>query len=495
MMLGSLYSATEIQALEKKAFGEGVDGEALMDQAGAAMARLIQREESTPGLCVVFAGRGHNAGDAFVAAAHLEAAGWEVWVRALGPVEERSALARKKAGGLSNRARQLPGALTSLPAQVPAILLDGLLGIGTRLPLRDDVRSLARELNHLRQEFSARVYAVDVPTGVTDEGIDPDTVRADLTMTVTFPKAALLRDKAADHVGRLRIIELAELAERADPSPPRPFVSYPGNLRALAPLRHFDSHKGEYGRIGLVAGSRDYPGAARLCATAAARAGGGLINLYVLPEAYPFTAVSLPPEIIIRQVDTYAAIVHDRLDAIGLGPGLGHDRGPELLDLIENFPGPMVVDADGLNLIAQAKPDLHRWQHPRLFTPHPGEMARLWQTQGRTRAEILTGFTSEYPVTLLLKGSRTLIGEKGRPLAYNSTGTPGQATGGSGDVLTGVCAALLGRGLSCYDAARLGAWLCGRASELAVRRQSEEAMLPTDTIACLGPAFQDLRSR
>jgi hydroxyethylthiazole kinase-like uncharacterized protein yjeF len=494
-MLGSLYSAAEIQALEKKAFGEGVDGEALMDHAGAAMARLIRREEPTPGLCVVFAGHGHNAGDAFVAAAHLEATGWDTWVRTLGSVEKMSPLASKKSQGLSTRARRLPDPLTSLPAQVPVILVDGLLGIGTRPPLREDVRRLTRELNHLRREFNARVYAVDVPTGVTDEGIDEDSVRADLTLTVTFPKTALLRDEATDHVGRLRIVDLAELAERADPAPTRPFVSYPENLRTLAPLRHFDSHKGEYGRVGIVAGSRDYPGAARLCATAAARAGAGLINLYVLPEAYPFTAVSLPPEIIIRQVDTYAAIVHDRLDAVGLGPGLGHERGPELLDLIEHFPGPMVVDADGLNLVARAKPDFHRWQHPRLFTPHPGEMARLWPTEGKSRAEILTEFTTEYPVTLLLKGSRTAIGQNGRPLAYNSTGTPGQATGGSGDVLTGVCAALMARQLSCYDAARLGAWLCGRASELAVRHQSEESMLPSDTIACLGQAYQDLRSR
>ena len=387
--------------------------------------------------------------------------------------------------------------ITSVPPQTRVILLDGILGVGARAPLRDDVRRLAGELNLLRERFSARVYAIDIPTGVTDDAVDKGSVRADATLTITFPKTALVRDDATDFVGRIDVIDLPELAQRADPEAARdrPLVSYPENLRELAPLRHFESHKGNYGRVGIVAGSRDYPGAARLCATAAARAGAGLIYLYVLPEAHPLMAVSLPPEIIIKTVETYASVVHERLDALGLGPGLGHERGTELLDLIQNFPGPMVVDADGLNLIARETLDPHALTHPRLFTPHPGEMARLWATEGKTRAEIVQEYVHEMPVALLLKGARTVIGQAGKTLAYNSTGTAGQATGGSGDVLTGVCTALLGRKLTPYDAARLGAWLCGRASELALGEQSEESMLPTDTIAFLGRAFQDLRGR
>jgi NAD(P)H-hydrate epimerase len=122
-------------------------------------------------------------------------------------------------------------------------------------------------------------------------------------------------------------------------------------------------------------------------------------------------------------------------------------------------------------------------------------MARLWATEGKTRAEIVQEYVHEMPVALLLKGARTVIGQAGKTLAYNSTGTAGQATGGSGDVLTGVCTALLGRKLTPYDAARLGAWLCGRASELALGEQSEESMLPTDTIAFLGRAYQDVRGQ
>jgi NAD(P)H-hydrate epimerase len=121
-------------------------------------------------------------------------------------------------------------------------------------------------------------------------------------------------------------------------------------------------------------------------------------------------------------------------------------------------------------------------------------MARLWPTSGNSRVEIVQEFTAEFPVALLLKGSRTLLGQSGKSMAYNSTGTPGLATGGSGDVLTGVCAALLARKIPVYDAGRLGAWLCGRAAEIAVHHSSEESMLPSDLFSCLGSAFRELRN-
>ncbi len=495
-MLGSIYTAAEIQRLEQGAFAAGVESATLMAKAGAGMADRILEEEPVPGLCVVYAGRGNNAGDGFVAARHLRDAGWEIMVRSLG-LEGLPEGAAEPWNRLATGAAVLTEAPRASGRRRPMVLLDGLLGLGSRLPLRDDVRALTREMNIVRATTGARTYAVDLPTGLDDGGVDPDAVRAGLTHTVTFPKSSLFRDDATAFVGRIAVVDLPDLATRADalfPSDPnRPLASYRPNLRPLAPVRPFESHKGNYGRIGIVAGSRDYPGAARLCAAAAARAGAGLIYLYVLTEAHPIMAVSLPPEIIIRTVDSYAAVVHERLDAIGLGPGLGSERGPEILDLIRQFPGPMVVDADGLNLLAREKVRPSDLPHPRLLTPHPGEMERLDPGREGSRAEKAAAYVRGSGATLLLKGARTVIAHDGRPLAYNVTGTPGQATGGSGDVLTGVSAALLGRGLSPYDAARLGAWLCGRASELAVRTASEESMLPSDTIAHLGIAYRDLR--
>jgi hydroxyethylthiazole kinase-like uncharacterized protein yjeF len=173
-----------------------------------------------------------------------------------------------------------------------------------------------------------------------------------------------------------------------------------------------------------------------------------------------------------------------------------------VLALIEKAPQPMVVDADALNLLAPHIELLGKCAGPRLLTPHPGEMARLLSKGDSSesadetpRREIVEKFTAQWPVALLLKGSRTIIGERGRPLSYNTTGSPGMATGGMGDVLTGVCAALAGQGLALYDAARLGAWLCGHAAEIAIEsgRESEESLSAGHLSAQFGRAFKELR--
>jgi NAD(P)H-hydrate epimerase len=156
---------------------------------------------------------------------------------------------------------------------------------------------------------------------------------------------------------------------------------------------------------------------------------------------------------------------------------------------------PMVIDADGLNILAKKMPALKKVKGPRLLTPHPGEMARLFPNEKRSRAEWATEFCRRYPVTLLLKGSRTVVAEAGQPLGFNTTGNPGMATGGMGDVLTGVCAGLLGAKLKANEAARLGAWVCGRAGELAIfrGRASQQSLLPSDLLDHLGVAFKELR--
>jgi NAD(P)H-hydrate epimerase len=177
-----------------------------------------------------------------------------------------------------------------------------------------------------------------------------------------------------------------------------------------------------------------------------------------------------------------------------VGPGLGKSHASEILELVEKVKQPMVLDADGLNIVSEKTSVLRRCKGKRLLTPHPGEMKRLFPEEQPSRCKTATKFCDRFPVTLLLKGSRTIVAEHGRPLSYNTTGNPGMATGGMGDVLTGVCAGLLGQGLSLYDAARVGAWLCGRAAEIAIFNcnQSEQSLLPRDVLNHLGDAFKEL---
>jgi ADP-dependent NAD(P)H-hydrate dehydratase / NAD(P)H-hydrate epimerase len=488
----AVLNAHEMQAVERAAFDDGIDAESLMDSAGEGIANAILEHEPRPGICVAYLGKGNNAGDAIVVGSLLAKAGWEIQTRSLVPDSDLQVLPKKKLRDL--QAHPVARPIADLPKNRPRVILDGLLGLGSRSGLNAPLKALTRELNALRLESNATVYAVDLPTGLGEEGIDPEAVVADFTLTVGFAKTALFRDDAANFVGRILVIDLPELTSRGPKEPERTMLSSAESLRKLVPRRLFDSHKGDFGRVGIVAGSRGLVGASVLCSEAAARAGGGLISLYVPEEIYNLVVSKVTPEIMVKPTRDLRSVLDERLDALGVGPGLGSIAQQEILEVVTGFAGPMVVDADALNALSTAVGKLQTCAGPRLLTPHPGEMARLWATSGKSRLEIVREFTAEFPAALLLKGSRTLVGQSGKPMAYNTTGSPGLATGGSGDVLTGVCAAFLARKIPTYDAGRLGAWLCGRAAEIAVNHSSEESMLPSDLFTYLGSAFCQLRN-
>jgi hydroxyethylthiazole kinase-like uncharacterized protein yjeF len=322
---------------------------------------------------------------------------------------------------------------------------------------------------------------------------DPDCVMADFTITVGCAKSGLVADPAIDLVGRLEVVPLAELQPDASGGTE---LATRESLRDLLPRRKYSAYKNQFGRVGIVAGSRGFTGAAVMCSLGALRAGAGLVELFVPEEIYGIIATAAAPEVMVKPVKSYAELLEEPIDVWAVGPGLGKSRTEEVLELIRAARQPMVVDADGLNILSEKMDTLEMAQGPRILTPHPGEMKRLFPHEEMSRAGIATTFCEAYRVTLLLKGSRTIVAEAGRPLSYNTTGNPGMATGGMGDVLTGVCAALLGTNLSPHDAARLGAWLCGRAAELAIAegRASEESLLPRDLLDYLGSAFTDLRA-
>jgi hydroxyethylthiazole kinase-like uncharacterized protein yjeF len=197
----------------------------------------------------------------------------------------------------------------------------------------------------------------------------------------------------------------------------------------------------------------------------------------------------------VKPMKSYRDLIEEKIDVWGIGPGLGRDNAPEIIELIQRAENPMVVDADALNIVSTNVSILRNCRGPRLLTPHPGEMKRLAGNQTISRSELAEKFTAEFPITLLLKGSRTIVAEKGKFISYNTTGNPGMATGGMGDVLTGVCSALLAQNLSPYDAARVGAWACGRAAEISIfnHGESQQSLLPRDVLTNLGRAWGELQ--
>jgi NAD(P)H-hydrate epimerase len=297
-------------------------------------------------------------------------------------------------------------------------------------------------------------------------------------------------------VGRIVVLSLDDLTlDEDEVHADRATVATPEVLRTVLPLRNFETHKGQCGRVGIVAGSRGFLGAAHLVADACLAAGAGLVTLFVTEDIYPLIATCAASEIMVHPVKSYLEVLDFRLDAIAVGPGLGTSHADEIRQLLAQATVPMVVDADALNILATDLQVLANCAGPRLLTPHPGEMARLDpQSAHRSRRETVEDFMARWPHTLLLKGARTVVGQRDHPLSYNTTGSPGMATGGMGDTLTGVCAALAGQGLALYDAARLGAWLCGYAAEIAVgSTEAEESLTPTRLTEYLGNALFDLR--
>jgi NAD(P)H-hydrate epimerase len=484
-----------MRAAEAAAIAAGWSEEQLLDLAGKRLGHAIGRFFPQAGTAAGYLGKGHNAGDTLVALRVLrDEFGWKIAVRPGFPIEECAPLTRKKWLDCSPETIETPLPWRDLKG--PLVLLDGLLGIGARGAMGGPLPELAAEMEWLRQHAGARVAAVDLPSGVDADSGDstPGAVTADVTFMIGNAKRGLLGSHAVNAVGSLVLVPVEPLT-----------ASDPGEIELICPQemdfgkspRPYDFHKGMAGRVSLIAGSGRYPGAAVLAATGALRGGAGLITLHVPLEAAAMIAAKCPPEIIIRGHASIRDIGELDCDAMVVGCGMGELAelpAAEFLQWLENQGKPAVIDADALNLIAKSgRQGIFRSQH--VLTPHPGEFRRLApDLADLPREEAARRFATRFVCTLLLKGGRTLVSGTGQSLWCNSTGSPGMATGGQGDLLAGVIGARLAGGDSPMEAAALGAWLCGRASECSLQTVSEESLTPSDTAGQIGAAFRDWRT-
>ncbi len=488
-------SVKDMRDAESRAMATGLSEEDVLNHAGSNLGHSIARFFPNPGSAIAYLGKGHNAGDALVALRVLrDSFGWQISIRAAYPIDACAPLTRKKWNELGDAAN-----LAETPdwqnCHRPLILIDGLLGIGAQGPMRDPLLAMAHEMRWLRENVGARIAAVDVPSGIdADSGTaTPGTVTADLTLMIGLAKRGLLMSHAAAHTGALSLVPVDCLK-----------YSHPTDIELICPQtlhfgkspRPFDFHKGMAGRVAILAGSTTYPGAAVLAAHGALRGGAGLITLHIPKDAVPLIAPRCPPEIIIRSYASPLELLDTRFDSLVIGCGIGQPdqhTAAEIIRLIADTRVPTVVDADALNLIA-ANSQTCILDERHLITPHPGEFARLFPELAKiSREAAVSRFIANFKATLLLKGSRSLIAQRGKPILANSTGTPGMATGGQGDLLSGLIGAQLAAGLKPIESAALGAWLCGRASEIAIHThsQSEQSLSPSDTANHLGHAFID----
>ncbi len=494
-----IYVLTPDQMRAVDAAGVAHVGEdTLMRNAGMRIAERVAAIAGKGTRVVAFAGPGNNGGDAFSALAEL--AYEHDCTVAADPAGQRTQ-ARAAAETRAKRAGVRTSPLPADEAEARSLLdgaigVDGLFGTGARLPLPEGYRHLARALDARRQP----VLAIDIPSGVDalTGAVAEDSVRATLTVTLAAIKPGLLLEPAREYVGELWCanigIEDATLAAQ-----PRTFAALDQDaFLQLLPRRAADTDKRAAGAPLIVAGSAQFPGAAVLCALAAARAGAGYVTVAAPSSVAQLLRAHLVEQVVVELAGDASpkAIVEELLDiskhngAVAIGPGLGlDDRTGEIVRLfLEASRLPVVVDASGLFHLSK-RLDLLR-DKPCVVTPHAGEFARL---SGRgtiaplTRVERIREFVDRTGITTLLKGSDTLIYD-GITVHINPTGTSALATAGTGDVLTGMIATLLSQGVSPIDAASAAAYWHGLAGRLAAE-QRRIGVVAGDVIAALGEAL------
>lgn len=500
----------------------GIPGILLMEAAARGIAREVMRLHPGTGRVLVLAGPGNNGGDGFAAARLLHQEGLEVHVLGARPPAEYSGDAGTNARILprlgvafdqfeDEEGRLVPGIQERFSGT--SVLVDALLGTGARPELYPSYRELVRTMN----ASAAPVVAVDIPTGVdADTGrIGTDAVAARVTVSFAAPKLGLLLEPGSGLVGELVIEDIGipgDALEDAVLGSDRITLPDATDVRRHLPGRSPTGHKGTYGHVLVIGGATGMTGAVVMTATAALRSGAGLVTCAIPEDSLGAVAcgaaeamtLPLPGEDPGRALDVLAARI-PQMDVIALGPGLG--RQPWAQELVVNIlrtaaaiddSPPLVVDADGLNAVAGSPSLFADGSLPGrvVLTPHPGEMARLLGCEIQEILDDRLGAARRAARlaanTVVLKGAPSLTAQPDGSVCINATGNPGLATGGSGDVLTGMIAALVGQGLTPARAAWVGCFLHGRAADVALDRIDIRSMLPRDVIDSISDAFASL---
>ncbi|QSA98554.1 NAD(P)H-hydrate dehydratase [Methylococcus sp. EFPC2] len=475
----SLYRAEQVRAMDAHAITQlGLTGYELMQRAGGtALAALSRRWPSARTLSVVCGG-GNNGGDGYVLARLARAKGMDVRVYPLVPVDRL----RGDALRAYEDYRDAEGpVLDFVPADFEGaeVLADGLLGTGLDRPVEGLYAEVIKGINR----FSGGVLALDIPSGLNADTGHPlgIAVNADITATFVALKQGLFTGGGPAHCGEIVFDDLGipPAAQRLQTPSARLLPSWVKGL----PRRARDAHKGHFGHVLVLGGDLGYGGAVRMAGEAAARVGAGLVSLATRPEHAALLSLHRPELMshgVAQPNDDLPALMQ-RARVLALGPGLGRSPwGRAMFGAALASGLPLVADADALNLLAETPLKRDDW----ILTPHPGEAARLLQTDTaavqKDRYAAVAELRRRYGGTVVLKGAGTLVlGHSGLPEVCTS-GNPGMATGGMGDVLTGVIAGLLAQGLSQEVAAATGVRLHGAAGDAAAEEGGERGMLASD---------------
>jgi NAD(P)H-hydrate epimerase len=476
----------------------------LMERAATACYEWLLQNNYKGRHFTIFCGKGNNGGDGLVIARLLAQSNHTVTVNILefghkGTQDFQMNLARLHDTAAAIRFVSSEDMLHPIaPADV---VIDALLGSGINRPADGLTASLIQHINNSNNE----VIAIDIPSGLyVDHSARGNVViKARHTLSFQCFKPAFLMPENAESMGEVHLLDIGLLPGfLAIQDSPYLLIDQPMVKQLLQPRKPF-SHKGDYGHAALIAGSYGMMGAAVLCARACLRSGVGKLTCHVPAIGYNIMQTSVPeamcktgPADAINSQQHHPTQEMDKYDTIGIGPGLGADASNVqlLYSVFERNRRPMVIDADGLNALAQDLALLNKIPLNSILTPHPKEFERLF---GKTandydRIQLALEKAAEYDLYIILKGRYTFIATPTGKGYFNSTGNPGMATGGTGDVLTGIITGLLAQKYVPLHAAIMGVYLHGLAGDLAAAYTSQPSLIASDLVDFLGQAYQSL---
>ena len=474
----------------------GIPSMVLMERAALRTVEIMEQENLNFNNVLVVCGSGNNGGDGYAIARLLHLKGYCVSVYFLGEDAKRSG---------ENRQQKKIAEHYCIPVKQEigkeeySVIIDAIFGTG----LSRNVEGTYAEIIDLLNHMSGYKVAVDTPSGMNDDtGLVMGTAfRADLTVAIAFAKRGQLLEAGNPYVGHLKVADIGIYPDDWTLQDTFTYCYDFGDFKLKFPKRIPDSHKGTYGKVLLIVGSKGMSGAALLCARAAYTTGAGLVQIYTHEDNRVIIQKSLPEAI----VTTYTEYDENKLkqmlewaDVVGIGSGLGMSETAEKLVkyTIQYSSIPCVVDADALNLIAKDISILQYIKQEMILTPHMKEMSRLLscdlQKLKEKKLELLEQFVNKYPVTCILKDARTLIGNANENTFLNLTGNSAMAKGGSGDVLTGIISGILAQKVDTYQASCLGVYLHGLAGDFAKEQKGAYSVLAGDLVDGVGEILKQM---
>lgn len=490
----------------------------LMENAGREIAIAIREvlnrgKEPEASKIVFFCGKGNNGGDGFVAARHLANMGFDVHVFVISDFGHLKGDAALNFYIIKNMRIKISCLLKDEDlkdaweiSQDAKVIVDALFGTGLKGRLEGFIVKVVEMINKL----NSFVLSVDIPSGICGVSgkVLGSAIKANQTITMALPKLGLLLYPGANFVGKLVTADIGTPFDILKTTPSQGEILETSYIRKFFKPYSPDVHKGSFGRVFIIAGSRGMTGAAALSGLSAIRSGAGLVTIGIPESLNDILEVKLTEAMTLPLSETSGSLSEEALDealdfsqksdVVLLGPGLstGEETKKFVYSFVKSCDKPMVIDADALNILSDMPKLLRDIPGPKILTPHPGEMARLLNIRPlevqEDRVGSVTNAAKRFNCIVVLKGARTLVADPYGQLWINPTGNPGMATGGSGDVLAGIIAAFLARGMDLHEAALSGVYIHGLSGDLAAYGKGEISLIANDIIEFLPQAIKEV---